>query len=81
MNLFKNALLMERLGASYALGTLRGGARRRFETLARDHAPLRAVALAWQSRMASITELQSHQRPTLPSGNELRTSSALTRKR
>ena len=63
MNLFKNALLMERLGASYALGTLRGGARRRFETRARGHAPLRAVALAWQSRMASITELQSPSTP------------------
>ena len=64
MNLLKNASLMEQLGASYALGTLRGGARRRFETLARDHAPLRAAALVWQSRMASITELQPQSAPS-----------------
>lgn len=64
MNLVKNALLMDQLGASYALGTLRGGARRRFETLAREHAPLRAAAVVWQSRMASITELQPQLAPS-----------------
>ncbi len=58
MNLFKNADLMEQLAVSYALGTLRGGARRRFEALARGHAPLRAAALVWQSRMSSLAELQ-----------------------
>ena len=64
MNLLKNSSLMEQLGASYALGTLRGGARRRFETLARDHAPLRAMALIWQSRMASLAELQPQVAPS-----------------
>ena len=58
MNLARNPALMEQLAASYALGTLRGGARRRFETLARRDSALRAVALIWQSRMALVSELQ-----------------------
>lgn len=64
MNLMKNPSLMEQLAASYALGTLRGGARRRFEALARDNAVLRAAALLWQSRMASIAELQPQIAPS-----------------
>lgn len=55
---------MEQLAASYALGTLRGGARRRFETLARDNATLRAAALVWQSRLASVAELQPQAAPS-----------------
>lgn len=64
MNLIKNASLMEQLAASYALGTLRGGARRRFEALARDNAALRAAALLWQSRMSSVAELQPQVAPS-----------------
>ncbi|MET3497507.1 anti-sigma factor [Variovorax boronicumulans] len=59
MNLIAHPELLELLAASYALGTLRGGARRRFEALAREQAPVRAAALVWQSRLASMTELQS----------------------
>jgi anti-sigma-K factor RskA len=58
MQLHKHPELLDRLAASYALGTLRGPARRRFETLARDQAPVRAAALIWQSRFSSINELQ-----------------------
>ena len=57
MNLMQHPELLDRLASSYALGTLRGGARRRFETLARDQAPVRAAALIWQSRLASLNEL------------------------
>ena len=64
MNIHKNPALMEQLAASYALGTLRGGARRRFETLARDNATLRAAALIWQSRLASVAELQPEVAPS-----------------
>ena len=64
MNLIANPDLLDRLAASHALGTLRGGARRRFETLAREQAPVRAAALVWQSRLAGLTELQS---PVAPS--------------
>ncbi len=59
MNLIAHPELLELLAASHALGTLRGGARRRFETLAREQAPVRAAALVWQGRLASMTELQS----------------------
>ncbi|QSI29437.1 RNA polymerase subunit sigma-70 [Variovorax sp. RKNM96] len=59
MNLTAHPELLELLAASHALGTLRGGARRRFEALAREQAPVRAAALVWQSRLASMTELQS----------------------
>ena len=64
MNLNNNRSLMEQLAASYALGTLRGGARRRFEMLARDNATLRAAALIWQSRLASVAELQPEVAPS-----------------
>lgn len=58
MNITQHPELLDRLAASYALGTLRGGARRRFETLAREHATVRAAALVWQTRWAGLTELQ-----------------------
>ncbi len=59
MNLTAHPELLELLAASHALGTLRGGARRRFEALAREQAPVRAAALVWQGRLASMTELQT----------------------
>ena len=64
MNLSQNPELLDRLAASYALGTLRGGARRRFETLAREQAPVRAAALVWQSRWSGLTELQDLAEPS-----------------
>ncbi|MBI2771869.1 MAG: anti-sigma factor [Burkholderiales bacterium] len=64
MNLINNPELLDRLAASYALGTLRGGARRRFESLARQSATVRASALIWQERFASMTELQLTQAPS-----------------
>lgn len=63
MNLIHNPELIDRLAASYALGTLRGGARRRFETLAREHATIRAAALVWQGRWSGLTEMQSTVQP------------------
>lgn len=64
MNLLDHPDLADRLAAAYALGTLRGGARRRFETQARQSPALRAAALAWQERFASMTELQQPQAPS-----------------
>jgi anti-sigma-K factor RskA len=64
MNLLNNPSLVEQLAASYALGTLRGGARRRFEALARNHPEVRAQALIWQGRMASVAELQPQAAPS-----------------
>jgi anti-sigma-K factor RskA len=63
MNLTPHPELLDTLAAAHALGTLRGGARRRFEAMAREQAPVRAAALVWQSRVASMNELQTAQQP------------------
>jgi anti-sigma-K factor RskA len=63
MNILEHPDLVDRLAASYALGTLRGGARRRFETLARSSPILRVTAQVWQERLMSITELQQTEVP------------------
>ena len=64
MNLQDKPDLLEQLAAAYALGTLRGGARRRFESMARQSATVRAAALIWQERFASMTELQQTEAPS-----------------
>ena len=63
MNLTQNPELLDRLAAAYALGTLRGGARRRFEQHARDHAQVRAAALLWQGRWSAFSEVQTPVQP------------------
>lgn len=64
MDLPKNPELLDRLAAAYALGTLRSGARRRFEAQARQSPTVRAAALIWQERFAGMTELQLTQAPS-----------------
>ncbi|MBE7941355.1 MULTISPECIES: anti-sigma factor [Ramlibacter] len=63
MDIARHPELTDRLAAAYALGTLRGGARRRFEQQARQSPALRAAALLWQERLSSMTELQQAQAP------------------
>ncbi len=64
MDIARHPDLLDRLASAHALGTLRGGARRRFETLARQRPTVRAAALLWQERVAGLTELQA---PATPS--------------
>jgi anti-sigma-K factor RskA len=64
MDLMRHPELADRLAAAYALGSLRGGARRRFETLARQSPTLRATALVWQERLSAMTELQTEEAPS-----------------
>jgi anti-sigma-K factor RskA len=66
MNIENNPLLLDHLAASYALGTLRGGARRRLESYARQSVTVRASILLWQERMCAMTELAF---PLTPSAN------------
>ena len=47
--------LADRLAASYAAGTLRGPARRRFEALLSAHPALRAATREWQDRLMPMT--------------------------
>lgn len=64
MDLMRHPELADRLAAAYALGSLRGGARRRFEALARQSPTLRATALVWQERFSAMTELQTEDAPS-----------------
>ena len=63
MNIQNNPELLDRLAASYALGTLRGGARRRFEALARGSITIRVATHCWQERFAVMTELEKSVAP------------------
>lgn len=63
MNLTQHPELLDKLAASYALGTLRGRPRNRFEAMAREQAPVRAAALIWQARLSSMAELQHTAQP------------------
>ena len=66
MNIGNHPDLLDRLAASYALGTLKGPARRRFESYARQSATVRASVLLWQTRLEAMTELPA---PITPSAN------------
>jgi anti-sigma-K factor RskA len=57
MNIANNPSLCDKLAAGYALGTLKGGARRRFEHWIRADARVRALAAEWQDRIAPLAEI------------------------
>src|SRR5689334_15559422 len=48
--------LADALAAEYVLGTMRAGARRRFEALLPAHVGLRRATTAWQERLLPLTE-------------------------
>jgi anti-sigma-K factor RskA len=64
MNLQAHPELLDRLAAHHALGTLRGGARRRLETIARTQPAVRATMLTWQGRLSGLAELQRAEDPS-----------------
>lgn len=63
MDIHRHPELIDRLAAAHALGTLRGGARRRFEAIAREQPAVRVAALVWQGRVSGMTELQPPAEP------------------
>jgi anti-sigma-K factor RskA len=63
---YGRADLADRLAAEYVAGTLRGGARRRFEGLLPAHALLRRSTRAWEARLIPLTAAIT---PIQPSGN------------
>lgn len=57
MNLHRYPDLLDRLAGEYALGVLRGGARKRFEHMAQHDPRVRAAIEAWQARIEAMPEL------------------------
>lgn len=56
--------LLEHLASSYVLGTLTGGARRRFERLQRDRADVRGLVSQWETRLGQLAVSVPAQQPS-----------------
>lgn len=56
MNIRNHPALRERLAAEYVLGTLKGGARRRYQRWLLEDAELRRVTAEWQERIGNIAQ-------------------------
>lgn len=52
---YGRAELSDRLASAYVAGTLRGAARKRFESLLPAHPALRDATVAWQARLMPLT--------------------------
>ena len=53
---YRHPELRDRLASEYALGTLHGLARKRFERLMRDDADLRRSVAEWQERLMPMAQ-------------------------
>jgi anti-sigma-K factor RskA len=63
MNLTRYPRLVDLLAAEYALGTLRGGARRRFQRYADTNTTIRDAIDEWQRRISPMAELAEPRMP------------------
>ena len=65
MNILQNQALLEKLAAEFVLGTLRGGARRRFESYLLESAALRLTVAEWQDRLYPMAEMTAATEPSV----------------
>ena len=77
---YKDDKLRERLASEYVLGTLQGGARRRFERLLKEDAALRAVVDSWQERLNPLAEALPPEEPPARVWREIARRTAPPRK-
>ena len=64
MRIADNEKLVERLSGEYVLGTLKGGARRRFEGLLSGSPVLRRAVAEWQDRLVPMAEFAPAAQPS-----------------
>jgi anti-sigma-K factor RskA len=63
MNLHRDPQLVDMLAAEYVLGTLRGGARRRFQRYVDGDSVVRRAVEEWQRRISPLAELAEPRMP------------------
>ena len=63
MNILGNEKLVDRLSGEYVLGTLKGGARRRFDLLLPQSAMLRRAVAEWQDRLHPMAQFAPAAQP------------------
>lgn len=61
---YTNPDLLEHLASAYVLGTLTGGARRRFERLQRDRADVHGLVMQWENRLGQLALSVPVQQPS-----------------
>lgn len=64
MSILNNEKLLDRLASEYALGTLKGGARRRFESQLPHSLLLRRAVAEWQDRLTPMAQFAPRAQPS-----------------
>lgn len=62
---YTDARLLDALASAYVLGTLEGGARRRFERLQHDRTDVRSLVAQWEQRLGQLALAVPVRRPSV----------------